>query len=572
MVFITTQVLLTLTLISYMLTGVITYNNYNLLMEWSITEMSNVSLVIPILLDPTSCIFMSTVLTIATSVMQFTKTYMANDKTTDRFVILVLLFVMSMMFLIIFPHTIILLLGWDGLGITSFVLVIYYNNAKSLGAGMITALTNRIGDVMLLVTIALLFNQGQWAVTNIWDKEIITWTPVLITIAAMTKSAQMPFSSWLPAAMAAPTPVSALVHSSTLVTAGVFLLIRFYPLMNSSTFKISLTMIATMTMLMASASAMAECDMKKIIALSTLSQVALMMFTLGLGSPEIAFFHLITHALFKALLFICAGNLIDIHHHSQDLRLMGNISVQLPMITSSITIANMALCGFPFLAGFYSKDLIIETNSMIMNKTNMIITLMFIIATILTTAYTTRFSMYTLFLTTHSPAPQYSNESYTQIMSISALTFLAITGGALTNWLLITPSIEPNFSSHMKLLAPIMVSIGLVLGYLTSVDKSPAPSLLTNMHCYMWFLTPMSTHLSPKLLMKIPLLELKEVDQGWSSIPSGLLLNMTEQSMTAMKTQNNSAITYIACITMLTTWLFMSVYLCSLTKSITLKL
>nr|YP_009974922.1 NADH dehydrogenase subunit 5 [Alitta succinea]QNJ33883.1 NADH dehydrogenase subunit 5 [Alitta succinea] len=559
MVFITTQVLLTLTLISYMLTGVITYNNYNLLMEWSITEISNVSLVIPILLDPTSCIFMSTVLTIATSVMQFTKTYMANDKTTDRFVILVLLFVMSMMFLIIFPHTIILLLGWDGLGITSFVLVIYYNNAKSLGAGMITALTNRIGDVMLLVTIALLFNQGQWTVTNIWDKEIITWTPVLITIAAMTKSAQMPFSSWLPAAMAAPTPVSALVHSSTLVTAGVFLLIRFYPLMNSSTFKISLTMIATMTMLMASASAMAECDMKKIIALSTLSQVALMMFTLGLGSPEIAFFHLITHALFKALLFICAGNLIDIHHHSQDLRLMGNISVQLPMITSSITIANMALCGFPFLAGFYSKDLIIETNSMIMNKTNMIITLMFIIATILTTAYTTRFSMYTLFLTTHSPAPQYSNESYTQIMSISALTFLAITGGALTNWLLITPSIEPNFSSHMKLLAPIMVSIGLVLGYLTSVDKSPAPSLLTNMHCYMWFLTPMSTHLSPKLLMKIPLLELKEVDQGWSSIPSGLLLNMTEQSMTAMKTQNNSAITYIACITMLTAWLFMSV-------------
>nr|QNJ33896.1 NADH dehydrogenase subunit 5 [Alitta succinea] len=558
MVFITTQVLLTLTLISYMLTGVITYNNYNLLMEWSITEMSNVSLVIPILLDPTSCIFMSTVLTIATSVMQFTKTYMANDKTTDRFVILVLLFVMSMVFLIIFPHTIILLLGWDGLGITSFVLVIYYNNAKSLGAGMITALTNRIGDVMLLVTIALLFNQGQWTVTNIWDKEIITWTPVLITIAAMTKSAQMPFSSWLPAAMAAPTPVSALVHSSTLVTAGVFLLIRFYPLMNSSTFKISLTMIATMTMLMASASAMAECDMKKIIALSTLSQVALMMFTLGLGSPEIAFFHLITHALFKALLFICAGNLIDIHHHSQDLRLMGNISVQLPMITSSITIANMALCGFPFLAGFYSKDLIIETNSMIMNKTNMIITLMFIIATILTTAYTTRFSMYTLFLTTHSPAPQYSNESYTQIMSISALTFLAITGGALTNWLLITPSIEPNFSSHMKLLAPIMVSIGLVLGYLTSVDKSPAPSLLTNMHCYMWFLTPMSTHLSPKLLMKIPLLELKEVDQGWSSIPSGLLLNMTEQSMTAMKTQNNSAITYIACITMLTAWLFMS--------------
>ena len=572
MVFITTQILFILTLISYSITRVITYNNYNLLMEWSITEISNTSIIIPIIFDSTSCIFISTVLTIATSVIQFTKTYIANDKTTDRFVILVLLFVISIIFLILFPHTIILLLGWDGLGITSFVLVVYYNNAKRLGAGIITALTNRIGDVILLITIALLFNQGQWTVTNIWEKEVITWVPVLITIAAITKRAQIPFSSWLPAAMAAPTPVRALVHSSTLVTAGVFLLIRFYPLINSRLFKISLTIIATMTILIARASAIAECDMKKIIALSTLRQVALIIFTLGIGRPEIAFFHLITHALFKALLFICAGNLIDIHHHRQDLRLIGNISVQLPVITTSITIANIALCGFPFLAGFYSKDLIIETNSIIINKTNIIITLIFIIATILTTAYTTRFSIYTLFLTTNSPAPQYSNESYTQIIRIGILTFLAITGGALTNWLLITPSIEPNFSSYIKLLAPIIVSTGLALGYLTRVSKSPAPFLLTNLHCYIWFLTPISTHLSPKLLIKIPLLELKEVDQGWSSIPSGLLLNITEQSVTAIKTQNNSAITYIACITMLTTWIFISVCLCSLIESITLKL
>nr|YP_010944256.1 NADH dehydrogenase subunit 5 [Nectoneanthes multignatha]WLW41622.1 NADH dehydrogenase subunit 5 [Nectoneanthes multignatha] len=558
MVYITTQILMMTTLLSYIMTSIITFNNYTFIMEWVLMEFSNTKIILPIMLDPTSTIFMSTVLTIASSVMQFTKTYMAADKNKDRFVILVLLFVMSMMFLILFPHTMILLLGWDGLGITSFVLVIYYNNPKSLGAGMITALTNRIGDVMLLISIALLFNQGQWTIMNVWTQEVISWVPILILVAAMTKSAQMPFSSWLPAAMAAPTPVSALVHSSTLVTAGVFLLIRFYPMMNFEIMKTTLTMIATMTMLMASASAMAECDMKKIIALSTLSQVALMMYTLGIGMPEIAFFHLITHALFKALLFICAGNLIDIHHHSQDLRAMGNISYQLPVISSSITIANMALCGFPFLAGFYSKDLIIETSSMIMTNTNMIIMLMFIVSTVLTTAYTTRFMMFTLFMPTYSPSAQYSSEDYTQITSVLILTLMAIMGGAVTNWLMMSPSVEPNFFSSMKILAPLMVMLGLMTGIMATNNKNPMPQFIINMKCFMWFLTPMSTHLSPNMLMKLPLLELKEVDQGWSIIPYTLLNNMKTHSSMLMYSQNNSIITHMTCTTIVIMWILLS--------------
>jgi NADH-ubiquinone oxidoreductase chain 5 len=147
----------------------------------------------------------------------------------------------------------------------------------------------------------------------------------------------------------------------------------------------------------------------------------------------VAFFHLITHALFKALLFICAGNLIDIHHHSQDLRLIGNIREQIPVISSAITIANLALCGAPFLAGFYSKDLIIETTSILSSNKNIVIFSIFVVATILTTAYSTRFILYTLLLTPTSPSSQYSTENNTQIISVLGLSFIAIAGGAITN-------------------------------------------------------------------------------------------------------------------------------------------
>jgi NADH-ubiquinone oxidoreductase chain 5 len=171
----------------------------------------------------------------------------------------------------------------------------------------------------------------------------------------------MPFSRWLPAAIAAPTPVSALVHSSTLVTAGVFLLIRFYPFLHLSRFfNISILLIATCTILIAGLCATTECDIKKIIALSTLSQLGIIITSLALNLPILTFFHITTHALFKALLFIGAGTFINYHNHSQDLRWMGNLTNQIPITVACISIANLALCGFPFIAGFYSKDYIIE--------------------------------------------------------------------------------------------------------------------------------------------------------------------------------------------------------------------
>lgn len=176
----------------------------------------------------------------------------------------------------------------------------------------------------------------------------------------------------MPAAIAAPTPVRALVHSSTLVTAGVFLLIRFYPYLRGMPgFNSRILLIASLTIFMAGVRALVECDIKKIIALSTLRQLGVIIASIGLGMPDLAFFHLITHALFKALLFVCAGTLINLHHHSQDLRGMGNLINQMPLTISCLNIANIALCGLPFLSGFYSKDLIIEIS--LYNNYNFII-------------------------------------------------------------------------------------------------------------------------------------------------------------------------------------------------------
>lgn len=213
---------------------------------------------------------------------------------------------------------------------------------------------------------------------------------LILLFAATTKRAQVPFSRWLPAAIAAPTPVSALVHSSTLVTAGVFLLFRFYPSLSEYYyFKPVILIIATITALIAGIRANTECDIKKVIALSTLSQLGVIMVRLGLGMPLLALFHLITHALFKALLFLCAGTLIHLHHHSQDLRFIGNLYEQIPSISSAIIVSNLALCGTPFLAGFYSKDAILEACLFFPYRTTVV--LLFFFATGLTVSYTVRF-------------------------------------------------------------------------------------------------------------------------------------------------------------------------------------
>nr|AJP00050.1 NADH dehydrogenase subunit 5 [Orseolia oryzae] len=330
--------------------------------EWEIMNYNSCMLVINFLFDWMSLLFMSFVLFISSMVIFYSIDYMNFAVNKIRFIILVVLFIMSMMFLIISPNFFSILLGWDGLGLVSYCLVIYFQNYKSYNAGMLTALSNRIGDVALLMCIFWMFDIGSWSFFYYLDfMNLNNFFILMLILASLTKSAQIPFSSWLPAAMAAPTPVSALVHSSTLVTAGVYLLIRFNSFLFYNIFYLNLLLlIGSLTMFMSGLAANYEMDLKKVIALSTLSQLGLMMSIFSLGFMKLAFFHLLMHALFKALLFLCAGIIIHSMMNFQDIRFSGGLNNQLILTFIFFNISSLALCGMPFLAGFYSKDLILE--------------------------------------------------------------------------------------------------------------------------------------------------------------------------------------------------------------------
>lgn len=195
---------------------------------------------------------------------------------------------------------------------------------------------------------------------------------MFIIISGITKSAQIPFSRWLPAAIAAPTPVSALVHSSTLVTAGVFLFIRFFNYLNNYYwFRNFILYVSIITTIISGVCAIFEYDIKKIIALSTLSQLGVIIISLSINIPMLALFHLYTHAMFKALLFVCGGNIIHAFEGKQDIRQISNVFNLIPVTSIFLIISKIALCGLPFLAGFYSKDLIIER--LIIGNINIII-------------------------------------------------------------------------------------------------------------------------------------------------------------------------------------------------------
>lgn len=248
---------------------------------------------------------------------------------------------------------------------------------------------------------------------------------VLVILAAITKSAQMPFSAWLPAAIAAPTPVSALVHSSTLVTAGVYLLIRFHALLGVNNF---LFYVGVFTIFMSGLGANLETDLKKIIALSTLSQLGLIIITLSIGFYELSFFHLLTHALFKSLLFLCAGVFIHSIGDIQDIRHLGGIIISCPVTSFYFTGASMALCGFPFLAGFYSKDLILEAYFML--STNFFMYLITFFATMLTLSYSVRLVYYLFFKNMGTKRLFNLEESGGIVTPISLLFIASVSAGS----------------------------------------------------------------------------------------------------------------------------------------------
>nr|USF17463.1 NADH dehydrogenase subunit 5 [Junonia evarete occidentalis] len=502
-------------------------NNMVMLLEWEVISFNSMNIVMSILLDWMSLLFMMFVSLISSSVIFYSKSYMSSELNLNRFIILVLLFVFSMILLIISPNMISIFLGWDGLGLVSYCLIIYYQNIKSYNAGMLTALSNRIGDVMILMLISWMVNYGSWNyifylnfMSNDYSMKVIG---VLVILAAMTKSAQIPFSSWLPAAMAAPTPVSALVHSSTLVTAGVYLLIRFNNLLVDMFFFSVLLLLSGLTMFMAGICANYEFDLKKIIALSTLSQLGLMMSILSMGYGDLAFFHLLTHAMFKALLFMCAGVIIHMMSDNQDIRMMGGISMYIPLTSLCMNISNLALCGIPFLAGFYSKDMILEVVSM--SNLNLFVYYLYYVSTGLTMFYTIRLLMY-LMVNDFNLLSIYNlyDEDFVMLKGMFLLLFMSLISGSFLSWMIFSYPYMIYLSFNMKMMVIYVSLVGMLLGYIISnmgiysMNKFIMTYNLSIFLTMMWFLPGLSTYMMNYSFLSLGQKLLKNIDMGWGEI------------------------------------------------------
>nr|YP_010936710.1 NADH dehydrogenase subunit 5 [Tzotzilthelphusa villarosalensis]WKW91706.1 NADH dehydrogenase subunit 5 [Tzotzilthelphusa villarosalensis] len=493
------------------------------MIEWELLNLNSSSIIFTFIFDWISMLFMCFVLLISGSVLYYSGSYMSGDNNYNRFMYLVLLFVFSMSMMILSPNLVSILLGWDGLGLVSYALVIYYQNEKSANAGMLTVLSNRVGDVAILLSIGLMVQLGSWSFIfynpyfNDYDWLLFK---ILILISTMTKSAQIPFSAWLPAAMAAPTPVSALVHSSTLVTAGVYLMIRFSPSLQSSLIQSMLLIVSCMTMFMAGLGANFEYDLKKIIALSTLSQLGLMLSILALGFKDLAFFHLLSHALFKALLFMCAGVIIHSVLDYQDIRNMGSLVIFMPLSVSYMTLSNLSLCGFPFLAGFYSKDMILEVA--FMSWVNIIAFLLYLLSTGLTVSYTARLIFYSLSGDFNMSSMNNVNDK-DNIMT-NSMIFLgmgAIMGGGILSWLIFPDPYMICMSFFMKSLVIMVSLIGGFIGY--SLNMVNVISNLSSLKNYffvnvfgsMWFMLFLSSVKNSEFMLLSGEFMFKMGDKGW---------------------------------------------------------
>lgn len=479
-------------------------------LEWRLGGRANM-LVATFFLDWKGALFLSTVCFISSNVIIYSKRYIADDKDASRFILIVFGFILSMGLLVLSPNMLSLLLGWDGLGIISYCLVIYYPTKKSRRAGILTVIRNRVGDVCILLAIGLASSTGDYVFTiwgEMWGGQQLFF--YLIVFAAITKRAQLPFSAWLPAAIAAPTPVSALVHSSTLVTAGVYLLIRFRGLIDKNITRI-LLILATLTIFISGLVANFEYDLKKIIALSTLRQLGLMMFSISLGLYDLAFFHLIIHALFKAILFLCAGAIIHVVGGSQDIRVCGNLIRRAPLLASCINYANLSLSGIPFLAGFYSKDSIVEFARI--GTLNVSVLCLIFVSIGLTIAYSLRLS-YFLFIKTSSQSVRsnvYESDSLV-IYPVLFLTVVSVPSGAIFIRTLCPPLVIV-LPVSLKIIALVIVAAGIVrAGRHRWFSKY---SVISFINSSIWFLPFNSSQIVAPKTLKLSRISLVSLDQGW---------------------------------------------------------
>ena len=360
-------------------------------------------------IDPLSAVMLVVVTLVSALVHIYSIGYMSHDPHKSRFMSYLSLFTFAMLTLVTSDNFIQLFFGWEGVGLCSYFLIGFWYKKESANAAAIKAfVVNRVGDFGFALGIFLIFylfgtvnyDEVFQQIPHITEKNLVflgvgvnavDLICLLLFIGAMGKSAQFFLHTWLPDAMEGPTPVSALIHAATMVTAGVFLVVRCSPIYEYSELALSvITVIGMVTAIFAASVALVQTDIKKIIAYSTCSQLGYMFFAAGVGAYNVAMFHLFTHAFFKALLFLGSGSVIHSFKDEQDINLMGGVWKKLPYTYALMIIGTLALTGFPFLSGFYSKDAIIEFAYLRGNSVGMYAAYVGIFTAFLTSIYSWR--------------------------------------------------------------------------------------------------------------------------------------------------------------------------------------
>jgi NADH-quinone oxidoreductase subunit L len=409
------------------------------LFDW--ISVGNFSAKMSFLVDGLSAIFLMVITGVGFLIHLYSTGYMHEDEGFRRFFAYLNLFVFFMLLLVLGDNFLVMFIGWEGVGLCSYLLIgFWFKNIDYSSAAKKAFIMNRIGDLGLLLGIFLIYQTTQ----SIGFQQVMSaesmakFTPAVLTtatlflfIGAMGKSAQIPLYTWLPDAMAGPTPVSALIHAATMVTAGIYMVARCSTMYAAA--PISMDVIAwtgTITALFAATIGFMQMDIKKVLAYSTVSQLGFMFAALGVGAFSAGVFHVVTHAFFKALLFLGAGSVIHAMHHEQDIRNMGGLRKYLPITHITFLIGYLAIVGFPFFSGYFSKDMIIIKAL----EHKPIIGYLLIAAALMTTFYMSRLYYLTFwgsFRGTHEQEHHLHESPFTMTVPLMVLAALALGGGFL---------------------------------------------------------------------------------------------------------------------------------------------